>query len=118
MSPRIYPLEVRFERRTIPEPMSGCLLWTGEVNDKGYGRFLIGGKRIPSTHVALALAGRPVPNGMLACHHCDNPGCVNEAHLFVGTHTDNKRDMMGKNRHDHSGLLTGGKRGRRITRRA
>jgi hypothetical protein len=48
--------------------------------------------------VALELDGRPVPVGMLACHACDNPQCVNPAHLCAGTPKQNTKDALERNR--------------------
>jgi hypothetical protein len=44
---------------------------------------------------------------MLICHHCDNPRCVNPEHLFLGTYTDNNRDMFAKNRANTTNRVTG-----------
>ena len=96
-------LAERFERLTIPEPNSGCLLWIGANRPPaGYGvmrderRILV-----PATHVALHLDGRPVPKGMQALHRCDNPYCVHAGHLFIGDQQANVDDMRRKGRDNY-----------------
>src|SRR3954463_14241612 len=98
----------RFENLSIPEPNSGCLLWMGSCDRKGYAQLRISKKQLKyAAHVALELAGRPLSKGLFALHRCDNPYCVNADHLFAGTQKDNIADMMSKGRHDHSGLEIG-----------
>lgn len=96
----------RIEMFSIPEPNSGCVLWFGSIDRFGYGQTSINGKVRRATHLALELDGRPVPAGMCACHRCDNPGCINADHLFIGSQSDNLADMRAKNRHNFSGLRT------------
>jgi len=91
-------LEQRFWDYVSCEPNSGCWLWDGSYDRKGYGQLRLKKSSRYATHIALALDGRPVPAGMLACHHCDIPSCVNPAHLFVATAQQNTADMMAKGR--------------------
>jgi hypothetical protein len=92
-----------FFRRTSPEPNTGCWLWLGG-GSRRYGQISVsdpsaGARRRPTAHrVSWELHRGPVPDGLYVCHKCDVTFCVNPAHLFVGTQTDNMRDCANKGR--------------------
>lgn len=82
---------------------SGCIEWTGSLTEGGYGHMWVGDALQLTHRVAFALVHGPIPEGgdvrgMCVCHRCDNRLCINPDHLFLGTHTDNMRDMDGKGR--------------------
>ena len=74
-----------------------CWEWTGP-KFIGYGKLWFNGVQSSAHRVALEVEGVDIPSGMLVCHHCDDKGCVNPDHLFIGTHKDNTADMFKKGR--------------------
>lgn len=79
--------------------VDACWPWRGNRQDDGYGRLQSAGHAYYAHRVALSIAlGRPIAAGLFACHRCDNPPCVNPAHLFEGTAGDNLHDSMTKGR--------------------
>ena len=90
-----------------------CWLWDGAKHPKGYGRMIIPSKggmdRPKPTHrISWELHYGPIPPKMHVLHRCDCPGCVNPAHLFLGTNADNVADRHSKGRSgDHRGMRQG-----------
>lgn len=76
----------------------GCWEWAGKLRKDRYARVEIGGVSKLVHRLAYEFAAGPIPDGMCVCHACDNPPCCNPAHLFLGTHLDNMRDMYSKGR--------------------
>jgi len=75
-----------------------CWEWQASLRDKGYGQFCWKGRPLKAHRVAYELAIGQIPEGMCVLHKCDNPGCVNPAHLWLGTIADNNADMTNKGR--------------------
>ena len=75
-----------------------CWIWTGRFTDKGYGVLGIVGKEWTAHRLSYLLHHGDLPAGAFICHHCDNPPCVNPAHLYAGDQLTNLQDMMRRGR--------------------
>lgn len=83
----------RFMGRVIPEPNSGCWLWTGGTNGvDGYGAFYANGRMIPAHRFILQHLGVEIPDGLFSCHRCNVKSCCNPAHLYVADNQTNLQD--------------------------
>lgn len=77
-------------RRSDP---SSCWSWIGAKAPNGYGHLQVDGKTVGAHRVALEITiGRPIRDGLYACHSCDNPICCNPNHLREGSHLENDHD--------------------------
>ena len=94
-------LTTRFFTKVEKAP-SGCWEWIASKTADGYGQF-----RYPTSTSTTKRAHRAsydyfyggIPEGKQVNHHCDNPGCVNPAHLYAGTQQENVDDLMARGRH-------------------
>lgn len=87
----------RFFSKIVPDPNTGCWLWTAAVTSRGYGRFRFNNGHKSAHRMSWFIHHGVWPSNLIL-HKCDTPACVNPSHLFEGNHKDNIRDMISKGR--------------------
>jgi len=99
------PPSIRFWRFVSKGDPNECWVWTGFRYKKGlaYGQFEEGTsppmrRTVRAHRYSWVLHNGEIPSGMQVLHRCDNPGCVNPNHLFLGTQKQNIEDMVRKGR--------------------
>lgn len=75
-----------------------CWPWTGPMFVTGYGQVSVQGRPEYGHRLAYQVHRGTIPAGRVVRHRCDNPRCVNPAHLVLGSKADNSRDMVNRGR--------------------
>lgn len=79
-------------------PDDQCWEWARVRNQHGYGQLRVAGRMVYAHRLACELGVRPIPDGMHVLHQCDNPRCINPAHLSLGTHSQNMKECSERGR--------------------
>jgi len=94
-------LSDRFWSKVAKREESECWEWIGATKFGGYGKLgnrKHSGSDIAAHRLSYELNVGQIPDGLCVYHKCDNPGCVNPNHLFLGTLADNNSDRESKGR--------------------
>ena len=75
-----------------------CWNWSACTDKDGYGIFWLNDGNSRAHRVSMMLEGCDIPSGMMVCHTCDNPSCVNPDHLYIGDSQTNVDDMIERGR--------------------
>lgn len=89
----------RFYKFVPPAEPGECWEWQSVRNHRGYGKFWLNGRTDLAHRASYRIHHGPIPVGLAVRHRCDNPPCVNPAHLLVGTGKDNARDALERDRY-------------------
>lgn len=103
MSTDVY---AQLEALIEPEPTTGCWLWKGHDDGRGYGTLYLNGQTRRAHRLMMIAVHGSIPAGAHVLHSCDQPACVNPGHLRFGSRHDNMRDCSARERHGAMKLTT------------
>ena len=92
------PDVIRWIEWSSTEQPNGCLMWKRSTMAGGYGQSTYGGNKCNAHRVTWFKLYGVLPNHIHVLHKCDNPGCINPDHLWIGTNYDNVQDRKRKGR--------------------
>lgn len=94
--PEVVAPDIRFDEKWIPEPNSGCWLWTAATKEGDYGSFFNGRRVVKAHRFSYERKYGPIPAGLVLDHKCRVHCCVNPAHLEAVTNKENLRRGEGQ----------------------
>lgn len=92
------PIAPRFWKKVAIGSTKECWPWLASYGYRNYGKFKMNNTYVTAHRVAYELHYGPFDHTKFVCHTCDNPSCCNPHHLFLGTHKENMRDKVAKDR--------------------
>jgi len=107
-------IQERFWAKVHQTRPGQCWLWSGAKTPAGYGKMAVNRVTRYAHHLVLEIDGRARPTDAIALHSCDNPGCVNPAHLTWGSQKENMRQAISRGRSPHTGRVAGEKNGNAV----
>lgn len=95
---REIPTLDKFWKYTKKAGLGECWIW-GSGRKKGYGQMslVVDGKKtkISAHRFSWELHNnKTIPEGLFACHSCNNERCVNPNHIYPGTQKQNMADRL------------------------
>ncbi len=90
----------RLAHHSVIDPETGCRLWKGCRNNRGYGLVHCQGRVMSAHRAAWTARHGPIPAGLFVLHRCDVRTCIAPDHLFLGTQKDNMADLAAKRGHE------------------
>lgn len=78
----------------LVEWLGPCWLWTGCINDKGYGSVRLGRRSIGAHRLGYQLLVGPIPSGLDLDHLCRVTRCVRPGHLEPVTRSENSHRLQ------------------------